>query len=636
MIPGAGSSPLSNAIDAVGHAFSLESPTQLNAPSVGALLNSLRAHAHDSGADSSDLHVRLTREELEQGVRLVLSDARHHPLPVLADVIAYAAMLRLGSPETYAAAARQTAERMHEFDPASKDLSKFCWALGHACASDSAFWRAAAGFVRAHSSEMKPKWFCTIAEAAAMTGSQEPELFGALAKAILENRDELSKSGLQRARHAFNSIDLTDRRILSEVVGAPLPSIDKCAAAERALILDVLLNLGVRDNPVTHKLTQRMAGELMTAPIRDITNDVKRLMQLKHRPDWYFGALAAVLENRINECQGTDVVVFARALSVHPPRNREVFCSLSERAVTLSGERKFSLSNIIDTLECFSRVSYVDRSYLEMATKQLANGCAHVRSEDLVRSAEGFARLREPAEPFFKACRAELLKRLDAEPLSGDTISRALLAYGELRQDPGEFLDQGVRLLTGNGGRCGTADLSRATYAALMISDDHATRLFECARAQCATSSDELDGALSLFMYWSAQALGQELPSALQERAQSLIQDMSRKLPVTNAFEQRVAETLRGLGHAPVMQVPLHGYVIDMTIESGGQRWAIECDGSHVHQVGRVFSDRMLGRYVVRDKVLARAGYKVIHISNEEEEAFRHELPSAIQARLAA
>ena len=114
-----------------------------------------------------------------------------------------------------------------------------------------------------------------------------------------------------------------------------------------------------------------------------------------------------------------------------------------------------------------------------------------------------------------------------------------------------------------------------------------------------------------------------------------LVNEVAKQPPSPNGFERRVAETLRGMGHEPVMQVPLHGYAIDMVIESGGQRWAIECDGSHVHQVGRAFNDRMLGRYVVRDKVLSRAGYKIMHISNEEE-AFRFELPAAIRQRLAA
>ncbi len=77
-------------------------------------------------------------------------------------------------------------------------------------------------------------------------------------------------------------------------------------------------------------------------------------------------------------------------------------------------------------------------------------------------------------------------------------------------------------------------------------------------------------------------------------------------------FEQEVLRWLMRAGYRVHAQVPVGCYRIDLVVEGGGQRVAVECDGDRWHPWERIYED------LERQAVLERLGWRFIRIRGSE------------------
>ncbi len=94
--------------------------------------------------------------------------------------------------------------------------------------------------------------------------------------------------------------------------------------------------------------------------------------------------------------------------------------------------------------------------------------------------------------------------------------------------------------------------------------------------------------------------------------------------PRSNRFERSVRAILQKLHSTQVIDaiVPrfeIAGIETDFVIVAAGAQWVVECDGSRFHHINspRDGAKQPVGNDLIQDKILKRAGYKVLHILDQ-------------------
>ena len=77
-------------------------------------------------------------------------------------------------------------------------------------------------------------------------------------------------------------------------------------------------------------------------------------------------------------------------------------------------------------------------------------------------------------------------------------------------------------------------------------------------------------------------------------------------------FERQVLQRLMAAGYRVRAQFPVGAYRIDLVVEGGGQRVAIECDGDRYHPPERLTED------LERQAILERLGWRFLRIRGSE------------------
>jgi very-short-patch-repair endonuclease len=553
------------------------------------------------------------------------------------DIARYAwacATLGITDQETYKQCARALEGRIHEYARHGKALSQLCWSFGTGRFNGEKFWNEVHCFLISHSGRMKPKWFTTIAQAAAHAEVHNPRLYALLAKEIIKHQAELKGDGMKRARSAYNTIEL-DRKTIGLILGQPIKSLDQCSPEDIQAALNAFSALGIRQNKVTRRLAGSAVAGMSSRPVKELAREAERFADSNTMNDSYYETLRQVVTQRSGECATSDIVRFAKVFSKQGMIDHELGCAVVKRTLELHSEGIVSLASFVKILESFSFAAVKDSALLQAATERLSEGIRYVDSSDLGKIALAYARLNAPSDAMFRALRGEVEARIKNAELSFSVLGQIAWGFAELRAGDREFLKLMADEFIKKPAQVFPNDAARFLLAAVVIDESVAQKLFQATADMADRRLDELNEMGATRLHWSALALGRSLGVNTRQAAEAALSSLQFAAPGQNGFERRIGEALREIGLEPKAQVPVEGYYLDFEVVAGGQKWAIECDGSKYHQVGGEFRDQLLGRGVIRDMVLNRLGYRVLRISDLEME-FTLDVPQMLREKLAA
>ncbi|HVB62372.1 MAG TPA: DUF559 domain-containing protein, partial [Ktedonobacteraceae bacterium] len=95
-----------------------------------------------------------------------------------------------------------------------------------------------------------------------------------------------------------------------------------------------------------------------------------------------------------------------------------------------------------------------------------------------------------------------------------------------------------------------------------------------------------------------------------QSQQNRLLNEQEKK--VESEFERQVFERLVRAGYRVATQWPVGAYRIDMVVEGGGKRLAVECDGDRWHTQENLEED------MVRQAILERLGWRFVRIRGSQ------------------
>ena len=168
-------------------------------------------------------------------------------------------------------------------------------------------------------------------------------------------------------------------------------------------------------------------------------------------------------------------------------------------------------------------------------------------------------------------------------------------------------------------GELSSGDLAEFCWALAILSNDEEYQ--DLIREYCQEAERRVTENAHAFSDWESKKLHAAMyaqlitfpPMLTQTIGAALDRDLSNP-PQIQSNEQAIGDKLAARGYPVRFQVYCHSYWIDLVIEMNGKRVALELDGDPSHFVNKDPRLGHRGRTRLRDQVLKRAGYRVIHV----------------------
>ena len=131
------------------------------------------------------------------------------------------------------------------------------------------------------------------------------------------------------------------------------------------------------------------------------------------------------------------------------------------------------------------------------------------------------------------------------------------------------------------------------------------------------TESFQFSDEQLLQLYHASLLMPFDLHSEINERVKVMLAVLRKQQCKVSSWEKEVGDCLINLGYKPKSQVFVEGLKLDFLIEEHGMCIAVECDGARYHHVGGKEDSRPVGSQVLKDRLLQRLGFRVVHIVYE-------------------